>query len=124
MLHPDALLQGNLVCQLDEAFVVRLAHVGEAFAETVVVRTNQRVGHGMDMVIDDHDVTHVEGRVESACGIAEDEELDAQLHHHADGEGDFAHRVTFIIVETALHGNDFAPRNGAKKQLSLVSFHR
>ena len=45
----------------------------------------------------------------------EDEELDAQLHHHADREGDFAHRVAFVVMEATLHSNDFSTSNGAKK---------
>ena len=85
--------------------------------------TNQGIGHGVDVVVDNHDIPHVEVRVESARSIAEDKDLDAQLHHHADGEGDLTHRIAFVVVETALHGNDFATSDGAKKQLPLVTFH-
>ena len=75
------------------------------------------------MVGDDHQVARAEGGVDSAAGIRNEKRLDAQQFHHAYGEGNLLHCVSFVVVEAALHGDDSFAAERAEDQASLVTLH-
>ena len=124
VLQFDIVLFGHLLCQFHHAVRVGLAHVGEAGTELVVVGTKQGVvGHEVDMVGDDHDVGDVEGGVEAAGGVGEDEFFDAELAEHLDGEGEGLHRVALVVVEAAAHNEDGGAVEGAEDEGAAVALY-
>ena len=116
------LLTGNLRGKLDQFLVVCLVHIGEARTCGEVLAAQRVLGEEVDVVGDDHQVAHMESLVHAACGVADKEGLDAQFVHHAYGEGDILHRVAFVEVEPALHGEDVHPAEFAENQLAAVTF--
>ena len=124
VLEFDILFGSDFLCQFHDAVRVGLAHVGEAGAELVVVGTEQGVvGHEVDMVGDDHDVGDVEGGVEAAGGIGEDDLFDTELAEHLDGEGEGLHGVAFVVVEAAAHDEHGGAVEGAEDEGAAVALH-
>ena len=98
------LFQGDPLGQRDQLGVERLAHVGEARSQPVVVLANQRiVTNEIDVIVDDHEVALGPLRVHSAAGIADDQHLAAHGLHDAHGKRDLLEGVAFIEMETTLH---------------------
>ena len=124
VLQFDIVLFGHLLGQFHHAVRVGLAHVGEAGTELVVVGAEEGVvGHEVDMVGDDHDVGDVEGGVEAAGGVGEDQFFDAELAEHLDGEGEGLHGVSLIVVEAAAHDEDGDAVEGAEDEGTAVALH-
>ena len=115
------LLLGNGSSLLDEGKVVGLVHVRETRTGREVLAAQRMLGEHVDMVGDNHQVANLEGGVHAAGSIADEERLDAQFIHHADGEGDGFHVVTLIIVEAALHGEYVYTAEFAEDELARVS---
>ena len=74
------------------------------------------------MVSDNHEITDLEVKVDSTCSIGHKEVLYSKYLHHPDREGDKLHRITFIIMETALHGNDRLAAKIAGDEISFVTY--
>ena len=55
--------------QVDEPMAVGLAHVGEALAQLVDVGADERVGHGVDVVVDEHQVAYLERWIHTTTGV-------------------------------------------------------
>ena len=124
VLEFDILFGSDFLSQFHDAARVGLAHVGEAGTELVVVGTEQGVvGHEVDMVGDDHDVGDVEGGVEAAGGVGEDNLFDAELAEHLDGEGEGLHGVALIVVEAAAHDEDGGAVEGAEDEGAAMSLY-
>ena len=123
MLHLDALFGSDGIGLANQLFVVGLAHVREAGAVGDVLSAQGMFGEVVDMVGDDHQVTDLKRGVGAATGVGDEEGLDAQLAHHADGVGDLFHRVTFVVVEAALHGHDLFVAQLAEDELATVAFN-
>ena len=117
----DALLEGDLFGGADEVAVVGAGHVGEAWAEAFVVGADERVGHHVDMIADDHEVADVEGVVNATGGVGDEQAADTEEGHDADGEGDLTHGVSFIIMEAALHGHDRLTAEAAEEEVAFVA---
>jgi len=81
------------------------------------------LGEEVDMVGDDHQVTHMEVLVHTARGIRHEEGLDAQLVHYTYGECHFLHRVAFIIVKTTLHGEDVNTPEFSEYKFPAMTFY-
>ena len=96
-------------------------HVGEPWAGGEVLSTKRMLREEVDMVGNDHDVADAELGVHATCGIADEERLDAQFVHHADGERDFLHGVAFVEVETSLHGHDVLVAKPSEDELAGMS---
>ena len=75
----------------------------------------------VDVVADDHQVAHVVAQVGAARRIGDEQVLDAEADHHPDGEDHQVHRVTFVVVDAALHRDDAFPAQGADDEVSLVA---
>ena len=75
------------------------------------------------MIYDNHNVTNAETGIRAAGSIADKQRLDAQFVHNSDGEGDFFHVVTFIIMETPIHCHNVLTSQFTKDKLTAVSFH-
>ena len=99
-------------------------HVGEARPELGHVGTDQRIGHQVDVVGDDHQVAHAERRVDAARSVRHKEVFDADLLHHAHREGHLLHRVALVVVEAALHGDDPAAFDLSEDHAALVALDR
>ena len=102
-----SLLAGDRECPVAEAAVVRRRHIGKPRAKLVVVHADERVAiEQVDVVVDDHDVAAGEVRIQPAGGVRNDQELDAEGIHHANGKRRPLGRVAFVTMEAALHGDD------------------
>jgi len=124
VLKFDILFRRNFLRQFHDAVRVGFAHVGEAGTELVVVGTEQGVvGHEVDMVGDNHDVGDVEGGVETAGSVGEDEFFDAELAEHLDGEGEGLHGVAFVVVEAAAHNEYGYVIEGAEDEAASVTLY-
>ena len=106
--HIHALLQGNPFFfgngqgQLDEGRVVRAGHVRETGAELFYVGADEGIGQQVDVVLDNHEVSHMIVQVGAAGGIGDDEGLDAQFDHDADGEHHLVHvHITNVDIHMA-----------------------
>ena len=75
------------------------------------------------MVVDDHQVADVEGRIHATRGVAYKECFYAQLIHYAFRKSHLFHIVTFIEVETSLHRHDVLAAQLAENQLSGMAFY-
>jgi hypothetical protein len=75
------------------------------------------------MVGDNHEVANLEGGIHATCRIGDEERLDAQLVHDANGEGDLLHVITLVVVETALHGHDVYTAKLAEDEGTSVTFN-
>ena len=73
------------------------------------------------MVLDDHEVSHVEGQVGAAGGVGDKEVSDAQDLHHADGQHHQVHAVPFIIMDAPLHGDDRFAGQRAHNEIAFVA---
>ena len=98
-------------------------HIREAWSCGEVLAAQRVLGEEVDMVGDNHQVTHMERLVHATGGIADEECLDAQLVHDTYGERHFLHRVALVEVETSLHSKDIYPTQLSEDQLSTMSFH-
>ena len=76
------------------------------------------------MVGNDHQVAHTERGVDTPRGVRHEEVSDAQLLHHAHGEGHLLHRITLVVVEAALHGDDPAALDRPEDHPALVTLDR
>ena len=62
--------------------------------------------------------------IDTARRIADEKALNAQELHHAHREGDLLHAVTFVVMKTTSHSDNFTTSQVAKDQFTLVAFHR
>ena len=60
----------------------------------------------------------------TACGIGDDQGVDAELVHDSYRQGDLLHAVAFVIMKTALHGHHRFAGKRAAHQLARMEFHR
>ena len=102
-----AKFSGDLFSLGYQAQVVRPGHVREPGTEFVHVRTDQRVGLLTDMVIDDHEVSDPVVIVDSSGSIGYEQVLDPQHYHYACRHRHHIHGISFIIMDPALHHDDF-----------------
>ena len=117
-------LLGYLRSEFDEGLVVGLVHIGESRTGGEILATEGMLGEEVDVVGDDHQVAHAEILIHAAGGIADEEGLDAQFVHHADGEGHFLHRVALVEMEAPLHGEDIDATQFAEDEFAFVTFDR
>ena len=78
----------------------------------------------VDVVGDDHQVAYMETIVHASGGVGYEQSLNAQLVHHANGEGDLLHRVALVEMEAALHGHDVHPAELTEDKFAAMSLHR
>ena len=75
----------HLVRERSQAACVHLRHVRKAWPESLVVGSGQRIDpHQIDVVVNDHEVTNGEVRVDPAGRVRQDDRLDARrpAWHH------------------------------------------
>ena len=119
----DVFLLSYLVGKGYQLVAVCLVHVGEPRSCGEVLTAQRMLGEEIDMVGDDHQVANPEVRVHATGSIRHKERLDAQLVHHADGEGHLLHVVALIVVEASLHGNDVLASQLTEDQFADMSFN-
>ena len=124
VLELDILLLGDGGRLGDQLLVVAVVHIRKAGTEFGDVGADQRIGHQVDMVGDDHQVADAERGVDAARSVRYKEVFDAELPHDAHRERHLLHAVAFVIVETALHGHDPAALDHAENHTAFVSFDR
>ena len=78
----------------------------------------------VDVIGNYHQIANLEAGVHTTCSIGNEERLDAEFVHDTNREGDFLHGVTFIKVETPLHGHDIYSTEFAKDESAGMAFDR
>ena len=101
--------RGNFFDKPNKLPVIRARHIRETGSELFVIRTDQRIRDHIDVIAYDHQVTDFETRIDTACGIGNQQILNTQELHHPDGEGHLLHGIALIIMETSLHGKHLLP---------------
>jgi len=95
------------------------AHVREARAEAVVVGANERVhAKHVDVVGHEHEVTGLEGGVDTTGSIGNDELLHAEVVHGADANDDGLGIVALVQVPAALLDDDELAADVASNKLT------
>ena len=123
MLNVDVLLSCYLIGQLHQSVTVGFAHVGKSGTGGHVGSVQRILRQEVDVVGDNHDVSHMELGVGASCSIAYEEGVDSQFVHDADGKCDLLHAVTFVIVEASFHGHHILASQTAKDELATMSFY-
>lgn len=100
---------GNRLDVLDKLTVVGAGHIREAGPEGLIVRTDQRVRQHIDMVADDHQIAYMKRLIDASRRIRNEQILHTEQLHHTHGKSDLLHRVSFVIMETSLHGHHRPP---------------
>ena len=108
----------------DEFRVIGAGHVRETGAEFLEIRSDERVREAVDMVLDDHDIPDVQVVIDAASRVGDEEIADAEYLHDTDREGDQIHRVSLVIMEPALHGDDFLAGEGSENEVPLMPDRR
>ena len=99
-------------------------HVRKTGPQLGDVGADERIGHQIDMVGDDHQVARTERRIDAARSVRHEQAADSQLFEHPHGEGHLLHGVALVVVEPALHGHDAAAVDPAENQAPLVPLDR
>ena len=121
MAQCNALRGGHLVCQTAQSGRIGVGHITEARAEARIVGAGERVGaHKIDVVVNDHQVAHLEIEVHAAAGICHQQRFHTQRFHHTDGRGDVGHGMSLIKMKTPLHAHDAVPGQTAQHKTSRV----
>ena len=71
-----------------------------------------------------HDVAGNKIQMQAAGGIRNKQNRCSQEFHHAHRERYLLHRITFIIMEPALHRNYILPSQDPQNQFAAVRFDR
>jgi len=77
----------------------------------------------VNVILDHHNITRLEVRVQSPGGVGDNQRIDSQQAHHANGQRHFGHRIAFVEVRAALHRQHRAPLKLADYQLPGVPQH-
>ena len=118
----EIVLPGDGQRAVAQPAVVRGRHIGKPRAEPVVVHADERIAiQQVDVVVDDHDVAGGEVRIQSAGGVGDDQQLDAERLHHADRKRGPLGRVAFVAMEAALHGDDRHAAEPAAQQPAAMA---
>ena len=75
------------------------------------------------MVFNNHQGSWLIGPVYAPGSIGEKNLFNAQTLHDTDRKGDQPLAVALIIMNPALHGNDFLPHTGSQYKLARVACH-
>ena len=121
VLQLDAFLGRYSVGKTDKLLVVRLMHIREAGTGRKVGAVQRMLGEEIDMVRDNHQVADLERGVHAAGGVTHEQCLDAKLIHHANRKRHLLHRVTLVVVETALHSQNVLLAKLADNQAAAVA---
>ena len=81
------------------------------------------LGEEIDMVGNHHQVANLEARVHATGSIRDEKCLDAQLVHHANGEGNLLHGVALVVVETALHSHNVYAAQLSEDKLAAMALN-
>ncbi|OPZ81953.1 MAG: hypothetical protein BWY77_00404 [bacterium ADurb.Bin431] len=124
-MYGHALFGGDAPGEAAQNGAVGLAHVRKSHPQLGVIGSDERIGpHQIDVVPDQTDAARGQFRTDAACGIGENEPLDAEGAHNADGQGDLPHRVAFVAVKTSLHGEQGFTLKFAEDEPAGVEFDR
>ena len=85
-------------------FRVGVSHVGKAYAEAVVVGTDQGIRSlQVDVVADQDQRALLVIQIDAAGCVGEDDGTNSHAAEDAHGEGDLLRRISFIEMNAALH---------------------
>ena len=102
--------------QILKLAIVRLDQVWKSGTESFVVGADQGIqAHQVDVVLDDDQVALDAQRIQSSRGVGDDQELAAQLAHHADRECHLPGRIALVQMETALPSRSPTGRPACRK---------
>ena len=124
LIQLDSHSCSNLKSLLLKLEVVGAGHIGEAGAEVVHISSYERIGHKVDMVADYDGISHLVVGIQGSGGIGDQQELDSELAHHADGQRQGGHIVSLVVVEAALHREHAFPSEISADEITLVAYYR
>ena len=94
--------------------IILIVIIPISFAEDNVTLSNQTSNHYYFDSNVENDTGN--GSFSNPYKYLTDERVpDNSVIHLADGEYNFTHRIAFVIMKTALHGNNTSSGNGAKQ---------
>ena len=123
VLQADVFLFGNFKGQLDILAIVSLVHVRKTRAGREVLAAERVLREEIDVVGYNHEVANFELRIHAPCSITDEERLDAQFIHDANGERYFLHGVALIVMETSFHGHDVDAGKFSEDEFAGMSFN-
>ena len=86
---------------------VRLRHIEEARKERRFIGCGKRVSaQQVDVVFDEHEVTHAKVDVDAAGCVRDHELVRAERMHQDDGKRNLLGRVSLVGVQSPLHADD------------------
>src|SRR5205807_1244003 len=84
---------------LSQGEVVNFRLIHEPRSPAVFVGSEKRIYTlKVDMVRNDHQIAPGKGRIDGTRSVGQDEGLRAETADNAGAEGDFSHRVAFVVV--------------------------
>ena len=118
----ESLLARDLVGEAAQARRVHLAHVREAGAKRVLVRSDERIAaEQVDVVVHDHQRARLQRRIDAAGRVGQDEDLDAETADDARRERDRPQVVPLVEVRAPGEGGDALARQRTDDELAVVA---
>mmetsp|Transcript_12521 Transcript_12521/g.34511 ORF Transcript_12521/g.34511 Transcript_12521/m.34511 type:complete len:292 (-) Transcript_12521:202-1077(-) len=118
---------GRLQHGLTQLRVVRVAGGWKSRSQLVIVGSHQRILAGQvrqsQMVRDADDVSDVEGGVETAGGVGDDDRLDIETSHDVHGQHHRLHVMSLVGVEPSAEAHGRHSTEQTKDDLALVPRH-
>ena len=86
---------------------VRLGHIVEAGKELRLIRRGKGIcPQKVDVILDEHEITHIEIGVDATSGIRHHKLRDPQPMHEANGKRNLLRRVPLVGMQPSLHTYD------------------
>ena len=127
-IHIDTLAQRNVVrrCRfMGEGAQTRGVdggHIGKAGAELLKVGAAEGTEvEELDVIGEEHQLTHVPVGVDAAGGVGDEERLCAEQAHDAYGVSRLGHGVALVAVHPALHDRDAPAAERAEHEAPLMT---
>ena len=114
----------NFECHSAKILVIRAGHIRKTRSELSHIRTDQRIRQMADMVCNHHHISHLEVEIHSSCCIGNKKILYSKNLHNPYWQGYQIHRVSLIIMEASLHGNNELSAKLTSDKITLMSDSR
>ena len=122
--HGDSPCPRRFIGNASQPAGIHLAHVRKAHAETLVIRSDERIAsQHVDVIVDDHQRALSEPGVDAAGGIREDDLLHAEPAHHPRRKDDGRHVMAFVEMRSARQRRDPPARDVANDEPAGMAHH-
>ncbi len=107
LVYLDSQILGSPLSQLNEFFTVRFCHIGKTWPPFVYIYTSQWVlSLEIDVIPDEHNITSLEGEIEPASSVGNEQGLYSHGRHNPNGKGFLLWIIALVVMETSLQGHD------------------